>query len=744
MDFIKGKNLTQEKKLFNSHMNVILQAFLEHRISAFVGTGFSKNATAINNNITIPLWPEVGAALMKELGIKIRRTLASLLAAVLVLGLLPGATSRNVYASAGNQAAIETAYKSTKSYVYNNVQGIAQDSLSGAEWMILGLVRSGGISPGSPIAEKYFNYVYNYIESKIKAGEIPWRNSTDYSRVIICLSALGYDPTNVAGYNLVKALGDLKYITTGTINFTTWALLALDSGGYTPEPNTDSTRTVTREKLIDNILKNQISSGGWNLNKATYGNAVDPDTTAMTIQALAPYYTRTDVKAAVDAALKKLSDMQDKTTGGYVTYYGNTENDSSESIDQVIVALTSLGIDPEKDDRFIKNGKTLLDSLLRFTVNGGGFKHNPTDTGVNGLATAQSLYALTSYYRLLDNKTSLYDMSDVEKQVNPKKPSGTVNPVYPKGQDDPVEPVVTSSVKSVKFKKNSYTMTYKKATDSYSNAPLNLMDQIRITTSDKKSYTAPVNGMTIKFSITKGGNLITLDRETGMVTPKADANGTAKVKVTVKDSKNKSKTANVTINIKGPTKVKSVKVKSGKKTSGKVEAEKSITLKATVSPSNARNQNVTWSVDKKGKKLVEIEVIDEKTLKVTAKKQGTAKITATAADGSKKKGTFTLKITPKAVESITLNETELTLVKGDTFKLIPTILPEGADANVMWKSGKSGIVSVDKNGKLKAKKVGGPVTITVTSKSNKKKKATCKVTVVEEPIVIDPTPIENT
>ena len=73
MDFIKGTNLTQEKKLFNSHMNVILQAFLEHRISAFVGTGFSKNATAIDPKITIPLWPEVGAALMKELGIKVEK-----------------------------------------------------------------------------------------------------------------------------------------------------------------------------------------------------------------------------------------------------------------------------------------------------------------------------------------------------------------------------------------------------------------------------------------------------------------------------------------------------------------------------------------------------------------------------------------------------------------------------------------------------------------------------------------------
>ncbi|MBR5337423.1 MAG: Ig-like domain-containing protein [Lachnospiraceae bacterium] len=683
---------------------------------------------------------------MKKLGIKFRRRLATLLVAVLMTGLLPTVT----YASASNEKALETAYNSTKTYVGNILKNTHSDDLLGSEWFILGHLRSD-YSKDIDLGSEYFQVLFRHVDITVKEQMLPWRNPTDYARVIICLSSFGYDPTDVAGYDLIKALSDYKYITNGTLNCATWALLAFDSGNdtgkYTPVPNSRNGRNVTRDKLIQHILDNKITGGGWNLHKASYGNAVDPDITAMTIQALAPYYNkRTDVKTAVDEALNKLSEMQDKNTAGYVTYYGEQKNDSSETIDQVIVALASLGIDPEKDSRFIKNGKSLLDSLLRFAVSGGGFKHNPDDTGVNGLATAQSFYALTAYYRMRNGRSFLYDMSDVSVEENPLKVDKAINAVYPEGPDDPVDPVSTATIKKVKFKKNSYTMTYSKATDSYSNAPLNLLGQIRLQTSEQKSVTPPVNGMTIKWSVAKGSNLITVDPETGEVNPKKDANGTAKVKVTVKDSKGNSKTATTTINIKGPTKVNSVKVKSGKKTSGKVEVEKSINLTVTVGPSNAKNHNVTWSVDKKGKKLVDIEVIDEKTLKVTAKKQGTAKITATAADGSKKKGTFTLKITPKAVSSITLNETELSLAKGDTFKLIPSILPEGADTNVTWKSSKSSIVSVDKKGKIKVKKTSDkPVTITVTSKSNKKKKATCKVTVVDERrIVIDPTPIENT
>ena len=71
--FIAGDNLTTEESLFNTHMDKIAQAFSENRVSALVGTGFSKNAKAINPHVQIPLWSQLGQALMKELGIKITK-----------------------------------------------------------------------------------------------------------------------------------------------------------------------------------------------------------------------------------------------------------------------------------------------------------------------------------------------------------------------------------------------------------------------------------------------------------------------------------------------------------------------------------------------------------------------------------------------------------------------------------------------------------------------------------------------
>jgi hypothetical protein len=76
------------------------------------------------------------------------------------------------------------------------------------------------------------------------------------------------------------------------------------------------------------------------------------------------------------------------------------------------VALTALGIDPAKDSRFVKNGVSALDALLAYFVEGGGFRHT-MDGKLNGMATEQCYYALTAYFRMLDGKTSLYDMTDV-------------------------------------------------------------------------------------------------------------------------------------------------------------------------------------------------------------------------------------------------------------------------------------------------------------------------------------------
>lgn len=76
---------------------------------------------------------------------------------------------------------------------------------------------------------------------------------------------------------------------------------------------------------------------------------------------------------------------------------------------------------------------------------------------------------------------------------------------------------------------------------------------------------------------------------------------------------------------------------------------------------------------------------------------------------------------------VKLNKSKLTLKKGKTSTLKVTVSPTEADTKLEWKSSNTKVATVNKNGKITAKKK-GTVTITVTDK-NTGKKATCKVTV---------------
>ena len=218
--------------------------------------------------------------------------------------------------------------------------------------------------------------------------------------MILALTALGKDVTNVDGHNLLSGLTDMAYVRKQGINGPIWALIAFDSGNYPVPAGGD----VTRQALIQVILDAQLSDGGWALS----GSTSDPDMTGMALQALAPYYnTDADVKNAVDVALIALSEMQ-QTDGSFSSIDGT----NIESIAQVVTALAALGIDAEADPRFIKNSHSALDALCAFYVEDGGFRHT-LDGKLDGMATEQGYYALTAYFRMLDGKTALYDMTDV-------------------------------------------------------------------------------------------------------------------------------------------------------------------------------------------------------------------------------------------------------------------------------------------------------------------------------------------
>ena len=279
----------------------------------------------------------------------------------------------------------------------------------GGEWLALGLARSGRSVPAG-----YYDNVVQYVKANVNANErLHNSKSTDNSRVILALTAIGKDPTNVGGHNLLKGLDSMSYINKQGINGPVFALIALDSHNY------PTFGEVTRDVLIDRILSEQVKAdGGWALGGADE-EASDVDVTAMTIQALAPYYkTNAKVKTAVDKGLTWLSAHQEED-GGFASWGAV----NSESCAQVIVALAALGIDPLTDSRFIKNGITALDALCGYYTQddtlGKGFAHVKQSSGgyvggaYNQMATEQAYYALNAYYRFANSQNRLYDMTDV-------------------------------------------------------------------------------------------------------------------------------------------------------------------------------------------------------------------------------------------------------------------------------------------------------------------------------------------
>lgn len=301
---------------------------------------------------------------------------------------------------------------STSEYLLS--QGVPGVGSVGGEWRVLGLARAGKIT--SELSDGYYENLVSYVEENGSA-KLDARKSTENSRVIIALSAIGKDATDVAGYNLLEPLADYDFVTWQGLNGPVFALIAFDTYNYEIPNSGDGVNQTTRENLINYILESQLENGGWTF----FGSTADPDMTGMAIQALAPYYSKNaEVKNAVDKALDVLSASQ-QDNGGFASW--GTVN--VESCAQVLTALASLGIDADTDERFIKNGKTLVDAIMEFSVEN-GFAHIK-DSAYNQMATEQAYYALVSYNRVKNGKTSLYDMSDVKELKYDVNGDGVVN-----------------------------------------------------------------------------------------------------------------------------------------------------------------------------------------------------------------------------------------------------------------------------------------------------------------------------
>ena len=343
--------------------------------------------------------------------------------------------SLTVSALAADSAAIKAATDDTAKYVHNIVKNPQVGSIGG-EWAVIGLARSEYDVP-----EQYYRDYYATVAKYVKAcnGVLHEKKYTEYSRVILGLTAAGFDPRNVDGYDLTAALGDFEKTIWQGINGPIFALIALDSGNY-PIPNNPGAQTqATREMYVQEILSRQLDNGGFSLTGGTSDNdkngAADPDLTGMTLQALAKYQTTPAVKTATDRALICLSNMQ-LADGGFSGWGAAC----TESTAQVIVALTELGI-PLDDPRFVKNGNTAVDGLMVFYKKGAGFIHTLDGSGSAQMSTEQALYALAAVARAESGQPSLYRMSDAPKLAGQNDNDNSVSGLPGKHADVKAMPI---------------------------------------------------------------------------------------------------------------------------------------------------------------------------------------------------------------------------------------------------------------------------------------------------------------
>lgn len=273
----------------------------------------------------------------------------------------------------------------------------------GGEWTVLGLARGEHYAKDNAYFTNYYKSIVKVVNENAAAadlnGALQKNKSTENSRLIVALSAIGKDATSVGDWNLVTPYNDFNWIKKQGINGPIWALIALDSNNYA---TSDAT---VRKQCVDYILDKQLSDGGW----ALTGTTADPDITSMALQSLRAYKDQSAVSKAAEKAFSRLSAIQNND-GGYASW-GSV---NSESCAQVIVACTAWGINPDTDSRFVKNGKSVVDALLaHYSEKEAMFEH-VKNSGSNMMATEQACYALVAYNRFMNNKTALYDMSDVD------------------------------------------------------------------------------------------------------------------------------------------------------------------------------------------------------------------------------------------------------------------------------------------------------------------------------------------
>ena len=281
---------------------------------------------------------------------------------------------------------------------------------------------TGMLLAGKGLSANHLTQLKNSVKDAAQNGT----QSLAFATEILKVKASGNNPESFENVNLVNLLSQSSDLH-DFVNNATFSLLALNSGDY----NVANLQTI-KAALKQTILDNQHLGAGWNWTDNL--TTSDVDLTSMVITALAPYKNEPAVQTAIEEAVDWLADQVN--SGGGV-------NDSPSSISQLIIGLTSNGINPATDQRFVKINGNPITNLISLYNGQGGF-------GVNDpWGTRQGLQALLSYKFFLENKGSFYEVLKQAGTPPQDNTGGEGTPGNTPGGNDTTQKTITVTVKGL-------------------------------------------------------------------------------------------------------------------------------------------------------------------------------------------------------------------------------------------------------------------------------------------------------
>ena len=258
----------------------------------------------------------------------------------------------------------------------------------------------------------------NYINAAITAIQSAGATDTTYDKAILALTANGVDATKLyPTANSSTALNAITLLNKADKSASAWSapytLAAYNQADFTGTQNYE-------QQLVEALLRAQKADGSWD----EWGTI---DTTANVLAGLAFYAGDSRVKTAIDKAVDYLATQ----LGESGIYSDAFSGPNANSTAMVIIGLTAVGVDPEKDARFSRNGLSVVEGLMSFALannTGFGFTDN---ISYNDAATEQSFRALIALtqFRAAGKAFNVYDFS-----------AGKTEPAYASGAGETEKP----------------------------------------------------------------------------------------------------------------------------------------------------------------------------------------------------------------------------------------------------------------------------------------------------------------